>query len=196
MINYSMIICYSSCRHGTDVNGYVRLSSNDIYDDCFSGVCFLCELGQLVGVSDCESCPLGTFMDQNAHGNTQCNLCEPGTYAPDEGMGHCEPCDGGHYAAEDGQSECLQCLPGTYQPSMGETFCYQSHPGRFSPNLGSMSEQMCSVGRYSGWGAAVCLDCDHGYYCPGGTDRILCPVLWSLVNMDGYGYDHCLKSGT
>ncbi len=45
----------------------------------------------------------------------------------------------------------------------------------------------------SGLGAFVCLDCDHGFYCPGENDRIPCPIIWTQADL--VGFEQCLTSG-
>ncbi len=158
-----------------------------------------CNKGEYFDNGSCEPCPTGTHMDEEAHLNADC-----------------EACSEGHYADEEGQSSCKPCLPGTYEPSIGASECQLSHPGKFSPNNGSISEQECPPGTYSGWGAAVCLDCQSGFYCPGDSDHIpcpngtnsmerattclpsgtgllLCPRCWRKEKFPGY--EDCLKNG-
>ncbi len=173
------------------------------------GVCGLGEYYEPPGI--CRPCSTGTYMDELIHEYTECNRCEPGTYAADEGMDYCDPCDAGEYAEDEGQRECVGCAPGTYASSMGMSECFLCPPGRYAPNYGSIACYLeCPLGTYSGEGAAFCLDCDHAYYSPGGTDRIPCapgtyseknaatclipcPTRWSGEKFDGY--DSCLKSG-
>ncbi len=83
------------------------------------------------GSSECVPCEPGTFMDQHNHHDTDCNLCDPGYYAPDEGS-----------------VDCDSCLPGTFQPTLGGTICFSCPPGGYSSNADSISCTICDFGHY------------------------------------------------
>ncbi len=133
------------------------------------------------GEGDCQPCAPGHSMSAGAHYNQECNRCEAGTYAPNAGSVICEVCEPGRYSNE-GASGCDSCSPGSFSGS-GASICQKCVPGSYTPHWGSTSCLGCSPGSYSDEGATSCETCSADFYCPDGTNQILCPE--GMVSEEG-----------
>eukprot|EP00928_Gymnodinium_smaydae_P016836 TRINITY_DN16373_c0_g4_i2.p1 TRINITY_DN16373_c0_g4~~TRINITY_DN16373_c0_g4_i2.p1 ORF type:complete len:1263 (-),score=98.40 TRINITY_DN16373_c0_g4_i2:38-3295(-) len=119
--------------------------------------CVACPIGRYAanaGASECTLCAAGKSTRGKA-GNVQCGFCEPGQYAPSEGMERCKPCGRGTYSLRDGAIACDQCGGGQTTKDLG------------SANNASCG---CDVGHYwarSPSGEHRCRSCPAlGSYCP------------------------------
>ncbi len=119
-------------------------------------------------------CGLGTF--HVGPGNDDCQPCSPGHFMsnPNHVMSGCDPCEAGKFTANSASISCDDCSPGYYS-QRGANICRPCSPGSFAENMGSSQCQSCSPGTYSEEGAISCEECSANFYCPGGTDQILCP---------------------
>ena len=72
-------------------------------------------------MGQCTACPAGTYSQQ---GDIACSPCEPGTYAPNEGMPACLPCPSGTFNSWYGYTYCNECPDGWYtNKATGATEC-------------------------------------------------------------------------
>lgn len=90
----------------------------------------------------------------------EATICGPGNYL-DMDIGQCRSCPVGSYMTENqhAHTQCNPCLPGKHANNEGSEECTD-----------------CAPGLYSNQGASVCEVCPLGHFCPGGTDKLACPV--------------------
>jgi hypothetical protein len=123
----------------------------------------------------CGEGPQGSFANysQPDFETHQCDLCPPGTAAPNpyedactacpvgtfsEG-GNCEPCRPGTYSNTTQTSQCMLCPLGQQQPDEGKSSCEPCRPG-FYRGEGDTTCQPCGEDEYNPYsGQAACLKC-------------------------------------
>jgi len=109
-------------------------------------------------------CPVGSF---GFNGIAPCTLCDPGTFAANEGASFCEPCAIGTFTADAGASSCQDCAIGSYASQPGTIACTLCEPGRFSDIYGAFECQACPPGYFSDQaGQSSCLICSAGTAAP------------------------------
>lgn len=152
----------------------------------------------------CETCPPGTICPPGTDiplacpvgfickGGTYIDRCPTGYYNPyfgAENTSKIVPCPPGKYCplitpipvacaiSPAGPFEEVECPPGHYCPA------FTSNPvpcpdGTFSETVGNTGPEFClpcPPGYYSDAGTEKCAPCTEGYYCPGNSNRIICP---------------------
>jgi hypothetical protein len=147
------------------------------------------KVGAVSFADGCETCPTGLICN-SASTTATSTPCPTGAYCPGGSSSTGTACPSGRYNPSpygDGLASCLTCPAGFYCASRTTTPlpCPQ---GVYCPtgttNSGASGPRNCPAGRYGGLGrynlegAADCLNCTAGYYCPGdGTpDPIACPA--------------------
>lgn len=159
--------------------------------------CTACEPGRYEeeeGQTECECVPEGYVANSQrtaiskcprGRANTrgcnedECQLCEAGKYAPDEGMHACVDVSAGFYASDD-RTEEVECPPGTFSSQQGSE-CMACEAGRYTgalatlectcapaghrPNENATSEEPCGPGFYQDEECqADCEACPAGKY--------------------------------
>ena len=153
--------------------------------DCPKG--WFCE-----GGDDFGKCPGGTYTDQTK--STACSSCPAGTYNDQEGQPKCKACPAGKYNPEKGKTACTSCPADTYNDDSktGVTECKKCDEGFYSLE-GSTTKSACTscgAGTYGSGGR--CIDCQQGYYCPGGKNRQACPAGTYNPETGKTGIEACL----
>lgn len=208
--------------------------ANDDYDGCIpcpvgtyevGGICNLCPVGKfndIVNQTECKNCPIG----KNTFGGTgavECYNCNPGKYAPTEGMPECLECREGSVTKLAGQSECEPCPANKYQRLTGQIECFNLTEGhravtdtvggivyRVDQTICSSGQEAndiectdCSIGKYAEKALNDCKKCEARYY-QDETNQIRCKPLGpceKIVEENGLNVDkqtdktRCRKCG-
>ena len=149
-----------------------KFSVEGICQDCENGTtsepgaasCDDCPTGKYGVNSFCVECAMGKYQDIT--GETECKLCEMGTYTPDAtGFENCQLCSSGMYLDEEGKhgSPCKKCSEGKYS-SDTRTFCKLCSPGTYGDQMGQGACKNCGPGKYSNdYGWQWCTQCPPGW---------------------------------
>merc|ERR550514_1853618 len=147
--------------------------------------------------STCVPCRAGSFA--SGDGNEACELCAQGYYQNETGQAACVRCAAGKFCPQGSSRELdAQCSPGTYADvtdADGDPECLAcpagsscagggAAPAVCSPGTAAKPAQdqctVCDVGTYQpDSGAAGCLECALGTFCPKGSSAQLpatCPA--------------------
>ena len=132
----------------------------------------------LTSAGDCTPTTPGYF---TTTGSTEQTPCPPGTQQPESKKGQCDPCDAGKYAENEGATACMVCGEGSYSSNVlsceecpVREFCpagaTQGTPcpvGSTTDGVGSRSLADCGCyeGMYDASGDLTCVDCTTGMNC-------------------------------
>ncbi|KAJ3451454.1 insulin-like growth factor binding proteinn-terminal [Anaeramoeba flamelloides] len=112
---------------------------------------------------NCETCDPGTYAGEE--GWTSCLNCMMGTFAYTSGLSTCRSCRAGSFNNETRSTRCFDCEPGTYQGEDGKTICEHCSEGYFSNISQATTCKICTAGRYSNAKRSTqCLSCEPGTY--------------------------------
>ncbi|KAL8449158.1 hypothetical protein Emed_003309 [Eimeria media] len=111
------------------------------------------------GSSEQYPCEPGSFAPHE--GLAACYLCPPGWITDREGQDECVPCRDGHYCPEEGSTDEIECPVGTYR-SMGHAAspagCYQCPPFKACTQVALDTQKFAN--------------CAPGYYCIYGSSSV------------------------
>ena len=114
------------------------------------------------GLEACLPCAGGT----STSGAPFCELCAPGKAPNSAGTG-CDQCAAGSVSRRDALSPgCDPCAPGTYA-SIAQDVCLACWSGRYGRDPGLSNANCsgkCPPGKFSGYRATACEDCNLGYH--------------------------------
>jgi hypothetical protein len=145
----------SSLCHPCSIGSYQPITGQSSCKPCDAGLyqsmigqsaCANCSFGTHApspgGYATCLTCPLGSSSDHEGAVNCTscvpgyaglgCMECEPGYYAPDNGMVACLPCPAGSHTPETAAWECTPCGVGHAQSLTGQIDCVQCNPGHYA----------------------------------------------------------------
>ncbi|GMI05580.1 hypothetical protein TrVE_jg1079 [Triparma verrucosa] len=214
-------------------NGFVNASHQGNCTECPQG--FIAESGDsqcskcntakgltasTPGMSSCEYCGSGTFVNLTSHacqpcppskysegGQQDCWTCETGKYADVEGQSICKDCEAGSVPNAEktgcdgcpvgkiskvGDPTCSTCAVGKYN-SENNANCLECEAGKMSNEENGAGEcQICDAGKFSPVNAAACEDCSAGKYAPEPGGNGLC-LFCEAGFFSGEGADSCMK---
>ena len=99
--------------------------------------CGLCGAGHYatLGNTDCEACPAGKFAPFMSDGGVdECVACEAPFVAEGPGNYKCELCREGRYYVD--ATECRECEAGKYAPVEHQAACVECEAGTYQPAVG------------------------------------------------------------
>ena len=115
----------------------------------------------------CVTCPPGTF-ESSAGTHDDCENCTAGHY-PNAAKTNCDTCDPGTFAPTQASSNCEDCPRGYSQHGSGSqvcTACAKGHASNVTKNA-NIDCDSCKPGRYSDvLGLSVCKACEPGNSMP------------------------------
>lgn len=124
-----------------------------------------------------KPCLIGTYRNSS---QTECNICDPGSFASNSGSRMCTLCPMGFYTPDSGRSECIQCQSGRISGFMGASVCTPCPAGTFTTN--NKVCLPCPNNTFSNGGSTSCTSCARGLHSQGGASICLsCPpwTIWS-----------------
>ncbi|CCF73454.1 GCC2 and GCC3 [Babesia microti strain RI] len=174
----------------------------EFFVNCASGFTLKSSDSEAPGVSEtkfiCDKCAIGSYYDKASKSCIKCAensttetnlaynksfcLCSPGHYLKG---GKCLPCEAGTFKEVLGNSPCYgRCPPNTHSSVTGATGLAQlgcvCNPGYYKSGEGGEIEQ-------------VCLACNEGFYCPGGTHKkVKCPEFMSTEGPGASSLEDCM----
>ena len=87
------------------------------------------------------------------------------------GPAECECSPGYGFAG----GECQPCLQGEYKPTVGNALCTSCPPDKTTSGKAATSELECGCQRGLAADGRACVDCQPGFFCPGGGEAVRCP---------------------
>ncbi len=121
----------------------------------------VCSSGHFLGETGCEACAPGSYAPEA--GMDACILCSPGYYRFQSGGKECKECPPGSFSGDDGASQCTPCEPGTTTSSTASVMCEPCAPGSYYGEEGGTECILCQAGEAAGdWGMAACEVCPAG----------------------------------
>lgn len=182
--------CYRNCDPGK-----WQSPCNGSYE------CATCSPGYYCdgGCADPTACGAGKYL--NSFGSSvevDCEECEDGYYASEEGSAACSLCPAGYSCgskdappvacpageyASTGALSCSGCADGYYNTLVGQEFCQPCPAGYECLDKASEPTQ-CSSGSFSYGAATACDSCPAGHYCSstGSSPEVCAEGSYSLIN--------------
>ncbi|CAK8985487.1 40S ribosomal protein S6 [Durusdinium trenchii] len=156
---------------------------------------------------DCTICPAGRASTKSSDSRL-CTKCTPGFYQGTFGMSECNLCELGTMAVEEGAIQCDQCRLGEYANRTGMSFCYRCGAGSGQENLwttsqeidaegesvviklqGAVSESYCHCDSGTFLWEGRCEVCMEGASCVGADRLELLPGYFSREELPGDVYN-------
>ncbi|OAF70026.1 hypothetical protein A3Q56_02216, partial [Intoshia linei] len=187
-----------SSATGDCTKGYYCISGAKTPSTVDFNTVIKCEVGYYcpLGAQNPILCPKGSYCEIKSSVDTK---CPSGTYNRLTGsvtLSECLKCPNGKYCQSVGLKNVEgDCSTGYYcksgakssQPTDGVTGG-KCQDGYYCP-AGTKTQLICKEGTYSvGIGASTCIDCEAGFYCVGGNNKVVCPkgkycLSKSLINL-------------
>lgn len=149
-----------------------------------NGQCETCPLGKYMDdVGQCQACALGYFKSREQ--DASCTACPLGRFANTTGSSACELCPPGSEASRLASISCTTCTSGFYSPTAGSHFCILCDPGSGTDSESSSSCTGCEAGRA---GRTICEDCLPGKFqhMAGQSTCMECPLGASCTENKTY----------